>query len=470
MKKTAFLIVFIIVTISVMGQKNENPAVRKSEVSNCEITSVFIGKDKTTVNFNYKSININTTGGLICINDNLFIRDNYTGQKYFLNKANNIPICPEKYNFKQIGESLQFSLDFQPIPQDCGEIDIIDNLTAAGFNFYGVNLKGSTKLERIETIERIEAFQNVSKGNKLTLSSEGKFRNKGDALGDILYRIPAGTEVSVYSKENGYYKVNHNGNIGYLSELYFIENNSGNTESKSSNQKKECKSYFKDGKTFQYYVHNGISVTMQLSIENSYGKYYIAYVAIENLTGNSFNFNPDQITAQFKNKGSQTSGVVLSSDDYMKKVNRRQAWNAALVAFGESNAANQAGYSSSSTKSTTSGYANSYGTASGYYGNTYGSVQGNSTTYGAATKQSNTKSYNGGTAYIAKQNAQNNINNYQDQQYQVRNVLNQGYLKLNTINNEERIVGQINIIYQNSDEIKITIPVNGNSYDFLWSD
>ena len=48
--------------------------------------------------------------------------------------------------------------------------------------------------------------------------------------------------------------------------------------------------------------------------------------------------------------------------------------------------------------------------------------------------------------------------------------MNEGYLKLNTINNEERIVGQINIIYQNADKIRITIPVNGNNYDFWWGE
>ncbi len=479
MKKIVVFSAFAIFIMSAMGQKIKNPSVRKSEVPNCKITSVYIDSDKTTIDFNYKS---KTSNSSICVGDNLFIRDNMTGQKYFLIKAINIPICPEKHNFKQIDESLQFSMDFQPIPQTCKEIDIIENLAGVGFNYYGVNIKVSNEpermetretresMERMETIESIHSFKSDSKSNNLTLSLEGKFKNKGDALGDILYMIPAGTTVKVLGKENGYYKVNYNGDIGYLSELYFNSSQSQKTENNSTNQSKECKSYFKDGKTFQYFVHNGVSVTMQLSIENSYGKYYVAYVAIENLTGNSFNFNPDQITALFQNKGKESIGNVLSAADYMNKVNRRQAWNAALVAFGESSSANQAGHSSSSTNSTTSGYANSYGSISGYYGDTYGSVQGNITTYGNSTTQSNTKSYNGSAAYAAKQNAQRNINNFQNQQYQIRNVLNEGYLKLNTINNEERIVGQINIVYQNADKIKITIPVNGNNYDFWWGE
>ena len=147
-------------------------------------------------------------------------------------------------------------MDFQPIPQTCKEIDIIENLTGVGFNYYGVNIKVSNEPERMETMERMETIESIhsfksdSKSNNLTLSLEGKFKNKGDALGDILYTIPAGTTVRVLGKENGYYKVNYNGDIGYLSELYFNTSQSQKTENNSSNQRKECKSYFKDRNNF----------------------------------------------------------------------------------------------------------------------------------------------------------------------------------------------------------------------------
>lgn len=322
----------------------------------------------------------------------------------------------------------------------------------------------------IETSEPyVENKKSATVSYNLTLTAEGKLRNKGDVFGDIISYVPAGTTVGIYHKEKGYYKVNYSGKVGYLSELYFDKNmKTQNTNAAINSGQKEKKSYYKDGKTYQYYVHNGISVTMHLSIENNYGKYYVAYISIENLTGKSFNFNPNYIKAVFTKNEKYYTGEVLSSNEYMRKVNNRQAWNAALVAFGESYSANQAGYSSSSTTSTTSGYSNSYGSASGYYGNTYGSVYGSSSTYGSSTTRSTTQSYDGAANYAAQQNAQRNISNYQNQQYQIKSVLNQGYLKLNTLDNEQRMVGYVNVKYRSADKVKITIPVNGVNYDFLW--
>ncbi|MDG1439638.1 MAG: hypothetical protein P8Q16_02655, partial [Flavobacteriales bacterium] len=49
---------------------------------------------------------------------------------------------------------------------------------------------------------------------------------------------------------------------------------------------------------------------------------------------------------------------VLTSAEYMKKVSNRQAWLEALVGFSEEYNAQQAGYSSTSTSSYSSGTAN----------------------------------------------------------------------------------------------------------------
>jgi len=332
----------------------------------------------------------------------------------------------------------------------------------------------SYKYDLVTNEPYVENKKSATVSYNLTLTAEGKLKNKGDVFGDIISYVPAGTTVGIYYKEKGYYKVNYIGKVGYLSEMYFDKNmksakKTQNTNTEKNSGRKEIKSYYKDGKTYQYYVHNGISVTMHLSIEKNYGKYYVAYISIENLTGKSFNFNPNNIKAVYIKNEEYYTGEVLSSNEYIRKVNNRQAWNAALVAFGESYSANQAGYSSSSTTSTTSGYSNSYGSASGYYGDTYGSVYGSSSTYGSSTTRSNTQSYDGAANYAAQQNAQRNISNYQNQQYQIKSVLNQGYLKLNTLDNEQRMVGYVNIKYRSTDKVKVTIPVNGENYDFWWN-
>jgi hypothetical protein len=65
---------------------------------------------------------------------------------------------------------------------------------------------------------------------------------------------------------------------------------------------------------------------------------------------------------------------------------------------------------------------NTYG-----YANAYGSAY--TTTYG----QSHTTSYNGAAAYAAQQQANANYNAYANSQYEIREKLSDGYVKLNTI-------------------------------------
>lgn len=232
---------------------------------------------------------------------------------------------------------------------------------------------------------------------------------------------------------------------------------------------KEIKSFFRDGSTYQYYIHNGISITMSVSIERNYGKYYVANISIENLTGESFDFFPDEITAKFWKNKNLVDAEVYSNDEYMKKVNNKQNWNAALYAFNESFSASQAGYSKSSTTSRTNSYSTSYGSASGYDGKNYSNFYGSSQSYGTSRTRSYSQSYNGAANYAAQQNANNNINNYVNQLYNIKSVLNEGYLKTNTLENEQRIDGYINVGFQNAEKIYITVPINGINYGFEWN-
>ena len=51
---------------------------------------------------------------------------------------------------------------------------------------------------------------------------------------------------------------------------------------------------------------------------------------------------------------------------------------------------------------------------------------------------------------------------------QIKNVLDQGYLKTNTIENSQKIFGFINIKYDDADKVKVLIPVNGKNYFFVF--
>jgi hypothetical protein len=51
----------------------------------------------------------------------------------------------------------------------------------------------------------------------------------------------------------------------------------------------------------------------------------------------------------------------------------------------------------------------------------------------------------------------------------VKKKLNQGYLKKNTIFNEQEIFGVVNIKYDKAETIYIRIPINGMTYSFSWN-
>jgi hypothetical protein len=157
---------------------------------------------------------------------------------------------------------------------------------------------------------------------------------------------------------------------------------------------------------------------------------------------------------------------VLTYNEYMKKVSHRQFWNAYATSLLENDAASKAGYSSSTTRSSASGYTKSSGSASGHVGNTYGSVYGTSSTYSTAYGSSTTQNYDGAAAYAAQQNANRNVANYQNQQYQIKQTLSEGYMKLNTVMNEMEYLGYVNIEFIKADKLDIYIPVNGTTFVF----
>ena len=450
MKDYLVILGISILCSNAMGQQIINPSVKRSEIQHCKITSITTYFEKTVVEFDFAAPYSSTNTISVCASDTFFIRDNQTGKKYFLTKANLIPVCPQKHPFSRQGESLQFSLEFQPIPKTCTEIDIIENLAGEGLNFYGVSL-----VKNDNAIMQSEVKNNKKESYNLSLTSEGKLKNKGDLFGEVIYIIPRGSIIEILSKNNGYYKVNHNGTIGYLNEIYFEKNNYASKQARQTTKKNKnqlkIKSLYKDGKIFQYYMQDGISVTVHLSIEENNNKYYIAYIAIENLTGSPFNFDTNPISAVLMNNETIIYGKVMSSSESLNNINNRLSMKSTQLAFGESNDVNREDFALSTTKLTSTEISNSYGNTSVYYQNTDDS----------SANPTENISYDEAVNTAVERNIRNS--------YQIKNVLNLGYLKPVTIENEQRVVGQLNIKHKSADIIQITIPVNGESYDFRWN-
>jgi hypothetical protein len=233
---------------------------------------------------------------------------------------------------------------------------------------------------------------------------------------------------------------------------------------------KELGRYAENGTIITYIKYKGIIVSTIAQAVKQYGKYYTINVSLQNLSGRSILFDPSKIVAKgYKAKKQEFFDMqVLSASEYDKKVANKQAWNNFWVALGEGMAASNAGYSSSTTTYSGSSYTTGSAHASGYYGNTYGYANAYGSAYTTTYGRANTTSYNGAAAYAAQQQANANYAAYANSQYSIREQLQDGYVKLNTIRNEVNYMGYFNIKYKKLDHLIVTMTIDGEKFEFTY--
>lgn len=206
---------------------------------------------------------------------------------------------------------------------------------------------------------------------------------------------------------------------------------------------------YDDGVAIQYYFDDGISIAVKFAQEDLYGKYYAAYITFENGTDDEIILDPNDFIVVSSKGGKISKEEIIPYQKYMKKVKRKQGWSSFFNAFAESQAANNAGYSASFTA------------AGAIAANNYGDV---TIGYG----ESASASYSGSAQYAANQQARKNQQNFENSQYEIRNSIAQGYLKINTIMPKTRLIGYVNVKRSKIDNLVVNIPVNGKVYQFQW--
>jgi len=101
------------------------------EISKVEVT------DRNTIV--HLAIENRIEGGTFCADKRIYLVDS-GGEKYFMEKSSGIPVCPDSYRFKSIGETLQFTLTFPPLKDGTMWVDLIEDCSDNCFWFYGVTL------------------------------------------------------------------------------------------------------------------------------------------------------------------------------------------------------------------------------------------------------------------------------------------------------------------------------------------
>lgn len=100
--------------------------------------------------------NKRTSGGWFCADKNMYIENPTTRQRARLLKSVGIVNCPNAYNFKSIGETLQFRLIFSPL-QYSRTINLVEDCKQSCFYFKNIILDQKLNND-IRTYEKAMEF------------------------------------------------------------------------------------------------------------------------------------------------------------------------------------------------------------------------------------------------------------------------------------------------------------------------
>ena len=129
----------------------ENPIASKKSHPNLEITKLEITDTETIISL--KVTNKISSGGWFCADKNIVIKNTKGSETYDLIKSENIPTCPDQFEFAYTGQILEFTLYFPAISSDIKFIDLIENCNNACFFFNGIILDNDHN-EKIRTFEK----------------------------------------------------------------------------------------------------------------------------------------------------------------------------------------------------------------------------------------------------------------------------------------------------------------------------
>jgi hypothetical protein len=137
MKKLMLLVCLLVFyTSQGKSQTISNPNYGLKSHETLEITRV---ENSATLTIIYMSVENKIADGYFCADKNIFIK--YPdGTKSKLVSSKGIPVCPESYKFKTVGEKLNFVLTFPALKPGTQWIDLVEDCSDNCFSFYGVCL------------------------------------------------------------------------------------------------------------------------------------------------------------------------------------------------------------------------------------------------------------------------------------------------------------------------------------------
>lgn len=201
-------------------------------------------------------------------------------------------------------------------------------------------------------------------------------------------------------------------------------------------------SLFRDGVEWGFRIKNNYMVGVSAAkTTDGYSSGYTLKILIKNLTDFSYTFDPDLISAEVYNEQEKKDTVkIYTNVAYQKKI--QNAETAAMIVLGLMGGLNSA-FAGTQT--------------------TYVPVVSN----GYTTTQA-VVNYNAFAQQAAQQASLNNILAVSSSMEQDKKIAEQGYLKKTTIFSKEGIVGSLKTEKTKGKMLLISIPIDGEKYDFSW--
>jgi hypothetical protein len=172
----SFFFVSIIFTGNMFSQTYQRPNMGLKSPASLDLVKVEIAGNKTVL---YLSVENRIEGGYFCADKNIYIIDS-KGKKLMLENSNGIPVCPDSYKFKSIGEKLDFTLTFPALETGCNWIDLVEDCSDNCFSMYGIILDNKLNQRIDESFALAEKNEPVkAMMSFISIAESSDFKNQG---------------------------------------------------------------------------------------------------------------------------------------------------------------------------------------------------------------------------------------------------------------------------------------------------
>jgi hypothetical protein len=211
MKKIAILACFtVLCSASVKSQTIEKPNYGLKSHETLEITRIENTQSHSTI---YFTVENKITGGYFCADKNIFIvYPDGTRSKLISSKG--IPVCPDSYKFKTVGEKLSFELTFPALKQNTKWIDLVEDCQDNCFSFYGLCLNNILN-KKIDEASSLAENNEPSKALLSFTDLAGSAENRNSGMEGLVYVsiIKLAKETGDIAKASDWYSKLKSSNI-----------------------------------------------------------------------------------------------------------------------------------------------------------------------------------------------------------------------------------------------------------------